>query len=61
MHFINKHVNIGFISCVLKIFEETFFQRYQSYFLHIPKSQPDFVSNMFLNFFALKKTCITIN
>ena len=56
--------------CVLKILSFKDCLVYQNSFLQIPKSQPGYVSYMFLNFFAfcafmfhknmLKKTCSTL-
>ena len=49
-HFIHKHVNICFISCVLKILSFKDCLVYQNSFLQIPKCQPGYVSYIFLNF-----------
>ena len=59
--------------CVLKILSFKDCLVYQNSFLQIPKSQPGYVSYMFLNFFAfcafmfhknvflkIKKTCSTL-
>ena len=50
-HFIHKYVNICFISCVLKILSFKDCLVYQNSFLQIPKSQPGYVSYMFLFLF----------
>ena len=52
--FINKHVNICCISCVLKMLSFRDCLVYQNSFLQIPKSQPGYVSYTFLIFFAFK-------
>ena len=53
MHFVHKHVNICFISCVLKILTFMDCLIYQNSFLQIPKSQSDYFSCMFFKFFCI--------
>ena len=50
---IHKYVNICFINCVLKILSFKDCLVYQNSFPQIPKSQPDYISYMFLNFFRI--------
>ena len=50
---IHKYVNICFINCVLKILSFKDCLVYQNSFPQIPKSQPDYISYIFLNFFRI--------